>query len=302
MTMWQINNITTFIHKHKGLLGVLPALLFVIFFFIGGFIHSFRISLGDYEEIYGAGEAGWAYKELFDISFFESLGVTVGIAGAVSLLAGMIGLFIALLLASYTYNRTWSHLIFQLPFGVPHLLAAYMLTQTFMQTGWYSRIAYHLGWIDSFEAFPVLIHDQWGIGVILAYSWKEIPFIVLLLYPFVIKLFLEWKDTVKMLGANQSQMIRWVFIPILLPIWVGGMWVVFSFVLGSYEIPALMAKTSFGFIPVLAWQEYTQFGLSRQPLAMAMNIVLALVALLIGIVLLICQRKWLASGRSVWKG
>ncbi len=300
--MLVIYKMTKSIHKHKGLFGVLPALLFVIFFFIGGFIYSFRISLGEYEEIYGVNEIGWAYKELFDGSFLASLGVTVGIAGAVSLLSGIMGLLIALLLATYTYNKTWTHLIFQLPFGVPHLLAAYMLTQVFMQTGWYSRIAYHLGWIDSFEAFPVLIHDQWGIGVLLAYSWKEIPFIVLLLYPFVTKLLHEWRDTVNMLGANNSQMIRWVLIPILLPIWVGGMWIVFSFVLGSYEIPALMARTSFGFIPVMAWQEYTQFGLSRQPLAIAMNIVLAFVSLLIGIVLLACQKKWYESGRRVWKG
>lgn len=297
--MWQMNRFSTFINKHKGLLGIFPALLFVIFFFVGGFLESVLISLGGHEEIYGGNGIGWAYKELFDDSFLKSLGVTVGVALMVSLLAGVMGFVVALLLAIYSRNRTWMHLIFQLPFGVPHLLAAYMLTQVFMQTGWYSRIAYHLGWIDSFEAFPVLIHDQWGIGVLLAYSWKEIPFIVLLVYPFITKLLAGWQDTVKMLGATLFQMIRWVIIPILLPIWVGGMWVVFAFALGAYEIPALMARTSFGFIPVTAWQEYTQFGLERQPLAIAMNVVLAVVSLLIGLVLLTLQKKWYDSGRRV---
>ena len=116
------------------------------------------------------------------------------------------------------------------------------------------------------------------------------------------EIIIEWKDTVQMLGGSFSQMIRWVIIPILLPIWVGGMWVVFSYVLGAYEIPALMAQTSFGFIPVTAWQEYTQFGLSRQPLAIAMNIVLAVVSFVIGILLVMMQKNWYARGRRLWKG
>ncbi|MDF2855893.1 MAG: spermidine/putrescine transporter permease [Neobacillus sp.] len=300
--MWQINKRKEFIHKHIGLLGITPALLFVIFFFIGGFIHSFTISMGAYQEIYGEAEIGWTYKELWNSSFFESLFVTVGMAAASSLVAGIIGLVLALLLATYTYQKTWIHLIFQLPFGVPHLIAAYMLTQVLMGTGWVSRIAYHLGLIDEFEAFPILIHDDWGVGVLLAYSWKEIPFIVLLIYPFITKLLLEWKDTVQMLGGSFNQMVRWVIIPILMPIWAGGMWVVFSYVLGAYEIPALMAQTSFGFIPVTAWQEYTQFGLNRQPLAIAMNVVLAVVSLVVGVLLVMMQKKWYASGRRLWKG
>ncbi|MBM4762965.1 ABC transporter permease subunit [Bacillus sp. B15-48] len=298
--MWQTTKIFSSFHKHKGLVGVIPALLFVLFFFIGGFLHSVSISLGNYPEIYGEHEFAWTYKALFNESFLQSLGVTVGMATVVALFSGLIGLVIALLLASFTFNRTWAHLIFQLPFGVPHLLAAYMLTQVFMQTGWYSRITYHLGWIDSFEAFPVVIHDQWGMGVLLAYLWKEIPFIVLLLYPFITKLLTEWEETSRMLGASVIQMVRWVILPILLPIWVGGMWVVFSFVLGAYEIPALMARTSFGFIPIMAWQEYTQFGLERQPLAIAMNVVLAFVAFCIGLILLFFQKKWYASGRRIW--
>jgi putative spermidine/putrescine transport system permease protein len=299
--MWAISRCLNLFNRYKGLLGILPALLFVIFFFAGGFVQSFFISMGDEESFYGKYESFWAYKELWNPSFFHSLGVTVAMAATVSVTAGILGFIISLLLATMSYQRTWLQILFQIPFGVPHLLAAYLLAQVFMQTGWYSRIAFHLGWIDSYEAFPILLHDQWGVGVLLAYMWKEIPFIVLLICPFLKKILEEWKDTVKMLGGSFSQMIRWVVIPILLPLWVGGMWVVFAFALGAYEIPALMARTSFGFIPVLAWQEYTQFGLERQPIAFAMNIILALVSFLIGCALLMLQRNWYKKGRRAWK-
>jgi putative spermidine/putrescine transport system permease protein len=82
--------------------------------------------------------------------------------------------------------------------------------------------------------------------------------------------------------------------------WVGGMWVVFAFTLGAYEIPALLASTSFGSIPVEAFQEYSQFGLERQPIAIAMNMVLAVISFLVGSILIFLQLRWYKQGRRVW--
>jgi len=172
--------------------------------------------------------------------------------------------------------------------------------QVFMQTGWYARIVFHLGLIPSFEKFPVLVHDNWGIGILLAYLWKEVPFIILLVYPFVTKLLLDWEETSRALGASFKQTVLLVILPLLMPLWVGGMWVIFAFALGAYEIPALMGRTSLGSIPVMAWQEYTQFGLDRQPVAIAMNMVLAVIAFLVGSILIFLQLKWFKQGRRVW--
>lgn len=289
------------IHKHKGLLGILPALLFMLIFFLGGLSHSLSISVKS-PDLFGVttGNPFWAYKELFNESFAKSMAVTVGIAAVAAFLAGVIGLFAALFLARLSYKWKILHIIFQLPIGIPHLLAAYLLMQVLMQSGWCARIAFQLGIIDSMEAFPVLVHDDWGIGVVLAYLWKEVPFIVLLIYPFIVKLIVDWKETSAVLGGTLSQMVLWVILPILLPMWVGGMWVVFAFILGAYEIPALLGKTSLGSIPVLAFQEYTQFGLERQSVAIAMNVVLAVISLLIGCILIYLQLGWYKKGRRVW--
>jgi putative spermidine/putrescine transport system permease protein len=290
------------INKHKGLLGILPALLFMLIFFLGGTLHSLSLSLGSQENIslLVHEDRLWAYKELINSSFFRSVGVTVGIAAVVAILSGITALLAALFLAERSQQWKWLNILFQLPIGIPHLLSAYLLMQVFMQSGWYARIAFHLGWIDSFEKFPVLVHDEWGLGVIFAYMWKEVPFIVLLLYPFILKLISDWKDQSKALGGSFSQTVRWVIVPILLPMWVGGMWVVFAFTLGAYEIPALLARTSFGSIPVVAFQEYTQFGLERQPIAIAMNMVLAVISLLVGCILIYLQLCWYKKGRRVW--
>jgi putative spermidine/putrescine transport system permease protein len=295
------SKITQYLTKNKGLLGIFPAFLFVLIFFVGGFLQSLCSSLGLGNQMGMDGHGfGWVYQEIMTPYYLQAFGVTVLMAAVISVLAGVIGIIAALMLATLSTKWKWLHIVFQLPVGVPHLLSAYMLTQVLMQTGWFSRIAFHLGWIDRFERFPSMIHDTWGIGFILAYLWKEIPFIVLLIAPFIAKLMAEWKETSIMLGATPFQTVRWVIIPILMPLWVGGMWVTFAFALGAYEIPALLARTSFRFIPVLAWQEYTQFGLERQPIAIALNMVLALVSFIIGLILIYLQKKWYGEGRRMW--
>jgi putative spermidine/putrescine transport system permease protein len=300
--MWVNKNRMSQLYKYKGLLGVFPALLFILFLFVGGLFQSLSVSIEGEVDFLVSEHSGrfWAYKELIDPFFLRAIGVTVGMAALVSLLSGVISLLVAVFLVKRSKNWKWLKLVVELPIGIPHLLTAYLLSQIFMQTGWYARIAFYFGWIDSFEQFPELIHDKWGIGVLLAYLWKEIPFLVLLIYPFVEKLLREWKETSQVLGASFLQTIRWVIVPILLPIWVGGMWVVFAFVLGAYEIPALMAQTSFGSIPVMAWQEYSQFGFERQAVAVAMNLVLAVIALFVGAILIYLQLKWYKQGRRVW--
>jgi putative spermidine/putrescine transport system permease protein len=298
--MLPTNKFTLFLYKNKGLLGILPAFLFVLCLLGGGFLQALTISIGFQTEFYGDNGLLWAYKELSNSTFMHSLLATVGIAFVISILSGLIGLVAALLLATASYRKPWMHVILQLPVGVPHLLTGYMLAQVFVQTGWYARVAFRLGLIDSFEQFPALIHDQWATGVILAYLWKEIPFIVLLTYPFITKQMELFKETSKTLGASFMQLVRWVIVPMVMPIWVGGMWIVFAFTIGAYEIPALLARTSLRFVPVVAWQEYTQFGLERQPLAIAMNVVLAGVAFIVGIILLYLQKKWYTEGRRLW--
>lgn len=297
--MWRINKKGYQINNYKGLLGILPALLFMLIFFLGGLFHSLTLSL-ERQSLEDQENRFWAYKELMNQSFFHSIMVTVGIAAAVAILSGLSGLLAAIFLAERSRKWKWLQIIFQLPIGIPHLLSAYLLMQVFMQSGWYSRLAYSYGLVDSMETFPVLIHDDWGIGIILAYMWKEVPFIVLLIYPFIVKLIADWKETAEVLGGSFSQTVRWIIVPILLPMWVGGMWVVFAFTLGAYEIPALLAKTSFGSVPVLAFQEYSQFGLERQPIAIAMNLVLAVISFLIGCLLIYFQMDWFKKGRRIW--
>lgn len=277
--------------------GVLPAALFFLLFFCGGLLQAVWLSFRPDEDLNHG--IGWAYRELASPDFFHSLGVTVGMAAWVSFFCGVVGLVAAILLTRPdSWRKKW-YFLFQFPMTLPHLLAAYLLSQVLWQSGWLSRLAYHLGWIEEMDQFPVLTQDEWGIGVLSAYAWKEIPFMILLLVPFLLRLQEQWAETARSLGASESQTLRWVILPLLWPVWVGGMWILFAFVLGAYEIPALMAATFPGWVPVRAWQEYTMFGLERRAVAVAMYLVLFGVALIVGLFLLRLQRVWYVKGRRI---
>jgi len=277
--------------------GVIPAALFFLVFFCGGLLQAIWFSFlpgGD-----GNRRIGWAYRELASPDFLHSLGVTVGMSALVALFSGVTGLAAAILLTRPARWRQKWYFLFQFPMALPHLLAAYLLSQMLWQSGWLSRLAYQLGWIEEMDQFPVLTQDEWGVGVLLAYAWKEIPFMILLLVPFLLRLQAQWEETARSLGASEGQTLRWVILPLFWPAWVGGMWIIFAFVLGAYEIPALMAGTFPGWVPVRAWQEYTMFGPERRAVAIAMNLVLLVVALLVGLLLLHLQRVWYGRGRRI---
>ncbi|MEP0806955.1 MAG: hypothetical protein HRF47_15855 [Chloroflexota bacterium] len=63
----------------------------------------------------------------------------------------------------------------------PHLVWAVAILLFLSQSGLLARWAAALGIIQTPAEFPVLVHDRYGIGVILHYVSKEIPFLALML-------------------------------------------------------------------------------------------------------------------------
>ena len=68
--------------------------------------------------------------------------------------------------------------VIQLPIIVPHVVAALFIINIFSRNGILARAAYALGMIQEQQEFPMLIYDVHGIGIIMAYLWKEVPFII----------------------------------------------------------------------------------------------------------------------------
>lgn len=294
--MWQ---------KVKPFLPVLPALIVIGLLFFGGLIHGIIQSLGYFPAAGQNDLSGDAYtKVVRQHEFWLSLTLTLRVAALSTLTSGVLGLLIAVGLykagTSAKRQSPFWRVLFQLPLTIPHLVAAYLMVLLFMQSGWIARWLYALGWLEHMEDFPVLVNDSFGWGMILTYTWKEAPFITLMVYPVLWRIHVSWQEAARVFGAGPWQWMREVVLPLLLPAWSAAMFIVFAFSFSAFEVPYLLGVTYPKMLPVLSFEYYTSGGLADRPQALAVNVVLSAIAALLGGVAYRLLRRWLPEERKRW--
>ena len=122
------------------------------------------------------------YKEILgETTFLKSLLFSM----KTSLISASISVFIGVVLAYLLSQSKYSKLrisILNLPVIIPHIIVVILTIFIFSQTGIISRIFYKLGIINDSSDFINLILDKKGIGIILVYLWKGIPYVALTTY------------------------------------------------------------------------------------------------------------------------
>jgi putative spermidine/putrescine transport system permease protein len=99
--------------------------------------------------------------------------------------------------------------------------------------------------------------------------WKEVPFIALVVLASLRGVAGELEDVARTLGANAWQRFWYVVFPASL--------IVFAFTFGAFEVPYLLGKTYPTILPVMAYNEYRDIELTARPVAMAINVLIALI-------------------------
>lgn len=276
----------------KPYLMLLPVLVFLIGILVVGVLTTFFQSIGYFSAI-GSNEITLEhYKRLLtDKGLIESLIFSIKTSFLSALLSTIGGVIIAI--AAYKLGKEGKliALTFRLPIIVPHLLSVLLVYNIFSQTGLLARFAYNIGFISSFEEFPVLLYNKNGFGIILAYIWKELPFIAFITYNVLSKLSNKFSDASRNLGANGFQTMKYVVFPIALPSVLSSFILVFAFSFGAYEIPMLLGGTYPKALPVKAYIEYINPMLSNRPYAMAINFLIAFVGFLLAFIYFKCFER-----------
>lgn len=130
-----------------------------------------------------------------------------------------------------------------LPLPIPPIVVAAAAVLVLSQSGLLARFAAAAGWITLPAEMPALLNVPHGAGLILALAWKELGFLSLLACTVAAGLDPELEATARTLGATEHGAQRRVLVPL---IWRGilpGIVAAFAFVLGSYELPALLGPT-----------------------------------------------------------
>ncbi len=253
-----------------------PALLVLGGLFAGGLYAALVQSLGYFPTI-GMTEVSLdAYREVLGSrAFLDSLLLTFYVAGASTVLATVLAVLAALALRN-SPGRI-SATVFQVPITVPHLVAAVGIALVVSQTGLGARLAAALGLVGEPAEFPALLYDRYSVGIILTYVWKEVPFVALVVLAGLRGVAGELEDVARTLGANAWQRFWFVVFPVIAPGIVAASLIVFAFTFGAFEVPFLLGRSYPTILPVMAYDEYRSVDLTDRPIAMAINVLIALV-------------------------
>lgn len=256
-----------------------PALLVVGVLFSGGLFVALVQSLG-YLPAIGMTDIGFeAYREVLGSrEFLNSLALTFYVAGASTVISTVLAVLAALALRST--NGRVSAVVFQLPITIPHLVAAVGIALVVSQTGLGARLAEALGLIGEPREFPALLYDRYAVGIILTYVWKETPFIALVVLASLRGVAGELEEVARTLGANAFQRFWYVIFPVISPGIVAASLIVFAFTFGAFEVPYLLGQSYPTILPVMAYEEYRDIDLTARPVAMAINVLIAVITAL----------------------
>lgn len=174
--------------------------------------------------------------------------------------------------------------IIQLPIIVPHVMVALFVINIFAQNGLLARLGYALGFLKEQQQFPIIVYNPNGLGIILAYLWKEIPFIIYFVIALMANINGSLGEAAVNLGAGKWKAFWKVTLPLCSRTIWSGFLIIFVFALGAYELPLLLGTTVPKALPVLAYQQYTHPDLLNRPYAMALNGIIIVLSLISAVI------------------
>ncbi len=232
------------------------------------------------------------YKEVLTRpDTLQSLKYSLYIAFVSAFFATVIGTLLCALLVWKNKTKGGVMRVVQIPIVVPHVVVALFVVNILSQNGILARICAQLGLIADQQQFPMMLYDSKGIGVIVAYLWKEIPFIVYFVIALMANINGSLGEAAVNLGANKIQAFFKVTLPLCMNTILSGFLIVFVFALGAYELPFVLGATMPKALPILAYIEYSKPDLLARPYAMAINGIIIVLSLLAAIAYYILIRQ-----------
>ncbi len=268
-----------------------PALMVVLILLGASLFYAITQSLGIIG-IVGQNEISLnAYRDTLSIhsEFLVSLGFSLWISITSTLLASVFAVVIAVWLAGSRTGGDMLALNWNLAF--PHLVWATALLLFLSQSGLLARWAATVGLIHTPADFPVLVQDRFGVGIILDYVSKEIPFLALIILAVLQSQPVGYEVVAENLGANRWQKLRYMTLPQTMPALLAGALLVFGFVFSSYEVPALLGINYPRALPVLALRFFLDPDLRTRSEGMVISLVITFIVLLVAIVSLRLENK-----------
>lgn len=217
------------------------------------------------------------YRRLLNQSgFWINLFYSLYLAVAASLLATVIGTMAAYGIATSetALIRRLTERVMQAGLVLPYLYAVFLAFLILGQAGLLSRLALALGAIDSQEAFPALIFDPAGLGMIWVYTFKGIPFVTLMSLTVMTRINRQYNEVARTLGAGKMERLLKIYLPLCRRVILWSCLVLFAYALGSFEVPHLLSAFSPRPLSASLYSLYLRPGIASYYEAMAQGMLM----------------------------
>ncbi len=287
----------TFWEKYRIPILLAPTMTVIVVLFLGSLWYGLLQSLGWNARIGATNLSLDAYVEVlsgarYATQFWRGLLLSLWITFTSTAISAVLAVGIALVLRESFVGKRLSVFLFQFNLPIPHIVAAIGVLFLLSQSGLISRALAQVGLVSVPSDFPVFVRDRWGLGIILAYVWKETPFIGVIVLAVLQSLGGSYEDVARNLGANAWQRFRYVTLPLIRPSLLSASVIVFAFTFGAYEIPAVLGVQFPSALPVIAVDIFNSADLRDRDEAMALSMIIAAIIMgLVGIYMAVRQRS-----------
>lgn len=264
--------------RYLALLCLLPFAVFFVVFQVAPLawvaINSLQSEAGwgvaNFSKVFASKFYLQALQRSLEISFWSSLfGIVIATLGAYSLrqvdsrLRDFVSAF-----ANMTSNFA----------GVP-LAFAFIILLGF--NGALTLLLKQVGLLEDFSIYS-------KSGLILVYTYFQIPLGVLLLYPAFDALREDWRESAALLGASHWQFWRHIGLPVLTPALLGTFVILLANALGAYATVYALTTGNFNVLPIRI------AGLVAGDISLDPNLASALAMVLVGLMTLVTVvHQWL---------
>ncbi len=232
------------------------------------------------------------YTEIFmRKDTLDSIFYSLKVAFVSSFISIILGILICFCMVYSGKDKGFMLNVTKIPILVPHVIVALMLVNIISQNGLLARILYQLGFIKEQSDFPLIIFDKAGAGVILAYLWKEVPFVIYFIISLMSAVSSKLAEAAVNLGAGRVEAFFKITLPLCYNTIISAFLIIFAYSLGAYELPLLMGGTVPKALPIMAYIEFQKPDLRLRPYAMAYNGILIVISMLAAIIYFILLKK-----------
>ena len=256
--------------KHANLLKLLPLLIPFTLLFLGGSLFALLQSLGLFNPLKPDGGLLAPYQKLLSNPwFYRSLFFSLYVSFSSAALSVLIGTLLATIIWRLPGKTQKFAIVYKIPLILPHIAVAFIVLVLFSRTGLFSALLYRLGVISGQEEFPSILFGGNGLGIIIAYIFKEVPFVVLMVSGILKKFDIRHIHTARMLGASRLTTFFRIILPFLLPVINTTFIILFLYSFGAFDIPFILGESRPEMLSIFVYNLYFQRDLVNRPYAMA---------------------------------